>query len=154
MFLSRGKSSSLQWFERLALSRKPDLTVKVGDQIYLERYWLIPRNKWFNIYLHKISMSDEPTLHNHPWASLSYVLKGEFFEHLMKGSRICNQGKFYYRSKDLFHSLGLMDNKPAWTLFMTGPVRQSWGFLSEHGWIHSKTYKGRKGVTTIQEGEY
>ncbi len=42
--------------------RKPDFTV-IGQGTeevpYLQRWWVIPRNRWFNIYLHKFQHSDD-----------------------------------------------------------------------------------------------
>jgi len=32
--------------------RKPDFVIGRAGAPYLERWWVIPRNRWFNIYLH------------------------------------------------------------------------------------------------------
>ena len=44
----------MEWFEKVAESRDPDLDIKVFGESYLQRWWLFPRNRFFNIYLHKI----------------------------------------------------------------------------------------------------
>lgn len=61
---------------------KPNLVIKTRDNgIYLERWWLIPRNRYFNIYLHRISDSDDDrALHDHPWYNVSIILKGHYDE--------------------------------------------------------------------------
>ena len=60
--------------------REPDFII--GDN-YLRRWWLIPRNRWLNVYLHEFRASDDDrALHDHPWASCSIILRGEYFEHL------------------------------------------------------------------------
>lgn len=49
---------------------------------YLFRWHMIPRNRWFNLYLHKfVHGDDERALHDHPWASASLILEGHYIEH-------------------------------------------------------------------------
>lgn len=49
---------------------------------YLTRWHLIPRNRWFNLYLHKfVHGDDERALHDHPWPSASLILGGRYIEH-------------------------------------------------------------------------
>lgn len=49
---------------------------------YLWRWHMIPRNRWFNIYLHKFAHGDDDrALHDHPWASASLILDGRYIEH-------------------------------------------------------------------------
>lgn len=49
---------------------------------YLTRWHLIPRNRWFNLYLHKfVHGDDERALHDHPWPSASLLLEGRYIEH-------------------------------------------------------------------------
>lgn len=64
------------WF-----GRNPDFTVKREDGDYLRRWYVIPRNRWFNIYLHNMVQDDDPrALHDHPWWNVSIVLKGGYYE--------------------------------------------------------------------------
>jgi hypothetical protein len=59
-------------------------TLKDGsklDENYLTRYHIIPRNKYFNVYLHQFLGSDlDKALHDHPWYSVSVILKGTYKE--------------------------------------------------------------------------
>lgn len=49
---------------------------------YLWRWHIIPRNRWFNIYLHKFAHGDDDrALHDHPWPSASLILDGRYREH-------------------------------------------------------------------------
>lgn len=80
--------------------RKPDLTILTRDGgPYLERWWLIPRNKYFNVYLHKISDSDDDlALHDHPWFNCSIILKGSYDELTLTG----HDKRFFYAVKKYF----------------------------------------------------
>lgn len=57
--------------------RRPDLVI--GED-YLLRWHLIPRNNWFNIYLHCFIGDDDVIMHDHPWRSVSFLLKGQLNE--------------------------------------------------------------------------
>lgn len=69
-----------------ALGRWPDFIVGDKDDPYLLRWYIIPRNKVFNIYLHKFCRSDDDrALHDHPWLfNCSILLRGSYFEHRFK----------------------------------------------------------------------
>lgn len=61
--------------------RPPDFKIGRADDVYMNRWYVIPRNRWFNIYLHKIVRDDDPqALHDHPWWNISIVLKGGYWE--------------------------------------------------------------------------
>jgi len=119
---------------------------------YLLRWHLIPRNKFFNIYLHKfIGDDDDRALHDHPWASFSIRLKGDLREHLHMGddgaAYVLLASRFTYRPAMYAHRLSLIDNKPAWTLFITGPRKREWGFHCKNGWQHWSTMTTPEGKT-------
>lgn len=113
--------------------RQPDLNLEG----YLKRWWIIPRNKWFNIYLHKfVGSDDDRALHDHPWHSISICFSGELWE-----AREYPQGTFchriknwlpYFRKATLMHRM-ILKSETAWTLFITGPVIREWGFRKRHG---------------------
>lgn len=61
--------------------REPDFYIGGKEQPYMRRWWLIPRNRFFNIYLHNILRSDDDrALHDHPWRWCSILLRGAYFE--------------------------------------------------------------------------
>jgi hypothetical protein len=128
--------------------RKPDFVI--GDN-YMHRWWLIPRNRYLNIYLHKIMHDDDDrALHDHPWWSVSFLLKGELLEINKKGSRSPFRFLPLIRSAKFAHMLKVTKG-PVWTLFITGPVIRDWGFHCPRGWVHWKRFvdsrdKGQVGV--------
>jgi hypothetical protein len=64
-----------------ALARGPDFVIGAADNPYLRRWFLIPRNRFFNIYLHQFLRDDDDrALHDHPWPWLSAILRGAYFE--------------------------------------------------------------------------
>lgn len=121
---------------------KPSKTISVSGVPYLHRWHLIPRNRFFNIYLHKfVGNDDARALHDHPWWSFSIRLKGKLREHYrpmdnqiwwVQRSRMAP--RLCFRSPTFAHRLELIDKKPAWTLFITGPVIRLWGFHCGNKW--------------------
>jgi hypothetical protein len=65
---------------KIARSRPHDFTVGAARDPYMLRWWVIPRNKVFNIYLHNFMRSDDDeALHDHPWAfNLSIIVHSEY----------------------------------------------------------------------------
>lgn len=121
--------------------RKPDFIIGDAADPYLLRWWIIPRNRIFNIYLHKFLRDDDDrALHDHPWVSLSIVLKGRYIEWLQTKSgvsytRSYKSGSVIYRRATHRHRIELISREnnsrikiPTWTLFITGPTIREWGF--------------------------
>jgi hypothetical protein len=133
------------WLKRL-VTGEPHLVLfnYYGDgnrDAQLRRWWVIPRNSFFNIYLHQILRSDDDrALHDHPWASVSFLLKGNLHEIVkVEGDdlQILRAPRHffpYYRSPELAHRLVIFDGQPCWTLFITGRKARDWGFFCESGW--------------------
>lgn len=117
--------------------RAPDFLIGPKDDPYLRRWWVIPRNRWFNIYLHEIRHSDDDrALHDHPWLNLSIVLKGGYLEHMPGGRRaVRGPGSFVFRRPKALHRLETIGNLTTWTLFITGPRVREWGFACPKGWV-------------------
>jgi len=117
--------------------RKPDMDIGPG---YMHRWYLIPRNRFFNIYLHKIIRSDDDrALHDHPWWSVSLLLKGKLLELLKDRERFPKRFIPVVRSAELAHRLVVLDG-PVWTVFITGPRIREWGFYCPKGWVHWKIF--------------
>ena len=143
----------MRWYEKLAAKRSPDFIIGGVTDPYLLRWHVIPRNKFFNVYLHCFLRSDDDrALHDHPWMNLSYLLEGSYTEHTIDQGgvnrrRILERGDWRFRRRGkLAHRVELHDG-PCWTLFITGPVYRAWGFHCERGWVHWKdfTKNGKKG---------
>lgn len=131
----------------LVALNKPDLII--GDR-YLLRWYVLPRNKWFNVYLHNILQDDEDrALHDHPWNSISFMLKGSlrevYFNRRMIPAHLMQNVNLYlsrnlrpsfkpvFRSARYAHRLEVI--KPTWTLFITGRKVRDWGFHCPNDWV-------------------
>jgi hypothetical protein len=125
-------------FDRV--SREPDFVIGPSkDDPYMERWWVIPRNKVFNIYRHEMLHDDDDrALHDHPWWSLSLCLKGVLIEHYLDGDyeavRVIRPGRWVFRNGKFAHRL-VVPHGNARTLFITGPRFRVWGFHCPKGWI-------------------
>jgi hypothetical protein len=65
----------------LAPKRPPDVVIGRQGGPYLNRWFLVPRNRWFNVYLHQFLRDDDDrALHDHPWWSVSIVLRGGYYD--------------------------------------------------------------------------
>ena len=116
--------------------RPPDMVIGDKTDPYLLRWHLIPRNPFFNVYLHVFMRDDDDrALHDHPWPSLSYVRFGEYREITAKKQVIRWKGDWVFRGPWLAHRIELM-SCPAVTLFITGPRIRRWGFHCPDGrWV-------------------
>jgi len=138
----------------IALSRrKPDLIIGGSDDPYLRRWYLIPRNTLFNVYLHQFIRSDDDrALHDHPWWNISVLLDGKYVEHTIAAGGVNvrterRAGAMKMRRAKSAHRIELVDG-PCWTLFITGPRLRSWGFHCPKGWRHWRDFTaGPKGET-------
>ena len=129
----------MTWYERIASLRRPDFVIGGKDDPYLERWWVIPRNRFFNIYLHRFWHSDDDrALHDHPWTNVSILLKGSYLEHtiLAGGVHVAKryrEGNIIFRRAKSAHRIEV-GKVPVWSLFITGPVVRAWGFHCPAGW--------------------
>lgn len=125
---------------RIASKRQPDFVIGGADDPYLERWWVIPRNRWFNIYLHHFLRSDDDrALHDHPWINVSFLLSGTYTEHTIAAGGVNHSGTYStsalrFRRAKTAHRIELTHG-PCWTLFVTGPVVRQWGFHCRLGWV-------------------
>jgi hypothetical protein len=123
-------------------ARQPDFIVGTQADPYLKRWWIIPRNRWVNVYLHNIIRSDDDrALHDHPWPNISVVLKGSYIEIVptpgaTTKAKLREAGSVIFRRAIAAHRLVIPDNRPpCWTLFITGPRVREWGFWCPKGWV-------------------
>lgn len=128
-------------YDQVAGQRAPDVVIG-GNNPYLLRWHLIPKNRFFNVMLHKFLRSDDDrALHCHPWMNISFLLAGEYTEHTIEAGgvhkhRIYRAGQWRFRwSGKLAHRIDLHDGS-CWTLFITGPKYREWGFHCPKGWRH------------------
>lgn len=137
------------------------------------RWWIIPRNRWFNIYLHYIMRDDDDrALHDHPWWNVSIVLRGAYIE-VMPDFRAAKTpytriedlptiakrrgpGSIVFRRATDAHRLELpIENggiRYVWSLFITGPRIREWGFHCWHGWRHYKQFVASDDAGAVGRG--
>lgn len=125
---------------RVMRSRPPDFIIGTTDNPYLLRWWAIPRNRWFNIYLHKFMRDDDDrALHDHPWLNCSIVLTAGYFEETPSGRLWRAPGTIRFRQAVARHRIELQRvngvSIPAITIFITGPRIREWGFWCPKGFI-------------------
>lgn len=111
--------------------RPPNFVVGDEGDPYLKRWYVLPRNPLFNIYLHHFLRSDDDrALHDHRYQNLSVLIYGSYVEHLEGGARqTLKAGDFRVRwSGKIAHRIELKET-PCWTLFVTGPCYRDWGFI-------------------------
>jgi hypothetical protein len=129
-----------EWFKTL-LSGKPHFVIGSNDDPYLHRWYLIPRNRRLNIYLHKFFRDDDDrALHDHPWWFVSLILKGRYKEITERGNEFRSPGSIAYRPATHRHRVVLLKDKVArpkvcWTLIVTGRSKRTWGFYCPKGFV-------------------
>lgn len=117
--------------------------------------WLIQRFG-IAIRIHNIKRSDDDrAFHDHPWWYVTLILRGGYievtpvyFDGIYCRTRTTWQppGTVLFRSAKSWHRLEVVGTS-AWTLFITGPKTNSWGFLVEpRHKIYWKDYLKNHGV--------
>lgn len=143
------------------LKRPPDFLIGGAVRPYIRRWWLIPRNRWFNIYVHQILRDDDDrALHDHPWLNVSIVLRGGYIEVLPDRRRLATPylriadmpvvrkyrgpGSIVFRRAISAHRLELPVHSGGitycWSLFITGPRIREWYFHCAQGPILWKKF--------------
>jgi len=132
---------------KVALRRPPDFIIGGADNPYMYRWWVIPRNRVLNIYLHYFLRSDDDrALHDHPWINCSVLLRGEYTEHTIAAGginrmQILKAGAIRLRWSGKFAHRIELHNGECWTLFITGPKYREWGFHCPFaGWVHWRKF--------------
>lgn len=128
-----------------AQRRPPDFVIGGAERPYMRRWWLIPRNRVFNVYLHHILRDDDDrALHDHPWFNCSILLRGAYYEVMpTRGAtlmrRLRTAGSVVLRSPWAAHRLEVAGSE-CWSLFLTGPLQRRWGFWCPQGWRYWKDF--------------
>jgi len=149
-----------QYFIRI-FYREPDLIIGRSDpEVYLRRWYIIPHNRFFNIFLHNFLLSDLSVLHNHPWNfNMSILLHGSYLEHMPKNTEawLKNESREtiiklrkpsiipIIRYGHAIHKVELLNDVfnnpiPVWTIFISGKVIKSWGFYCDWGFRDHKEF--------------
>lgn len=156
---------------RWARARQPDFVIGGKDAPYLRRHWLIPRNRFFNVYVHEFLRSDDDrALHDHPWLfNASWLIDGEYLEHTIRAGgvgvaaqRKAGDWKFRWGAAphrvelrvEVEHGHGWSVGFPVscWTVFITGPVVREWGFHCPRGWVLWREFVDARDAGSIGKG--
>ena len=147
--------------------RKRVITDRTGKIPYLIRYYVFLKDRKhfpFNITVHKVLVSDEPTLHDHPWTWGAIILKGGYWEHIpiisQEGHVVGSTrewrgpGHIRFRKASDLHWLELAKDKngneiPCWSIFFMGKKQKEWGFVRHeqskgYRWVHNEKYLEEK----------
>lgn len=134
----------------------PHFIVGEPSRPYLLRWYVLPRNPVFNVYVHKFMRDDDDrALHDHPWPSVSLCVWGSYLEQIETGSDIRlarGIGSIVFRRSTHAHRVELIGGRPAWTLFVTGPRLREWGFHCPRGWVHWKEFVSPASTGEIGKG--
>jgi len=113
----------------------------------LTRYYLLD-SPWLALYLHHFHRSDNDRhVHDHPWSFITFLFSGGYWEHVPKFAEIPEgeQVRLYrrrfsilWRPAEWRHWVEI--ERPLWTLVLRFRRRREWGFWTERGWLHWKTY--------------
>lgn len=131
--------------------RPPDISIGGKDNPYLRRWYLVPRNRVLNVYLHQFLRDDDDrALHDHPYFWCSIILRGNYVEHTIAAGGVQQRkrrGALSVRAGTPWtaHRVELVPawlaedgagpSIPCWTLFITGPRMRNWGFHCPQGWV-------------------
>jgi hypothetical protein len=164
----------MTWRERFikrTANRKHDFAIGGEENPYCLRWWVIPRNRFFNVYLHCFLRDDDDrALHDHPWANCSIPLVGGYREQRFKWpwrdgwvlplTEIVDRpvGSVTFRWGSTPHRVILCRDLwgvpvPAWSLFITGPVLRQRGFVCPAGrWVHWKDFTDARDYGRVGKG--
>ncbi len=129
------------------LGRKRIILDRESQDPYLVRYYLFlkDRDKFpFNVFLHQFLRSDPDDLHDHPWPWATLIIKGGYWEWIpkfddvgcIKGEQKVWRGPGTFRkcSAEQYHRIEVEPGVDCWTIFMVGPQKREWGFLTHKNW--------------------
>lgn len=112
------------------------LYCEVGVYVYR---WRV-ETPWFSLRLHHwLHSDDDRNQHDHPWAFVTFILKGSYTDIGAEVEQRCTPGHFYYRPALHKHWVRL-DAKDCWTFVVTGPRVHSWGFWVQSRFVRSYEY--------------
>lgn len=152
------------WLIRRAM-RTPYSSIIKNSELYMERYWLFnaypdtgasgadQRGRFpISIRIHHIMLPDQDRhLHDHPWNARTVILRGWYNEtrlalpapHAVVHNRISRiVGDTAALRFGEYHCIDEVGEGGAWTLFITGPYRGTWGFLVDGVKVQWRKYLG------------
>jgi len=146
----------MNWFDRKIQDfitsirddpKRNETKISVGDDPDNLTYWrwfVWPRNRFLNLYLHNFTHDDAHDLHDHRMINISFILQGSYFEErfcwwpvsgLMlppTSRRLRPQYSLTFRLPSTPHRVVLPRDAegreiPSWSLFIGFPHWRNWG---------------------------
>jgi hypothetical protein len=123
-----------RWLPRLWSGHPHQVIRTSAGHPYLLRWFLVPPNRYCQVYWHRFIGSDEPTPHDHPWHFFSIVLRGRYFEEsVSRPGRWRTPGHVAFRRATHTHRVVLATDesereRPCTTVVITGLWLRLWGF--------------------------
>jgi len=152
------------WLIRRAM-KTPYTHIHHPKGVYMERYWLFnpyqpessgKHNRFpISIRIHHICLPDDARdLHDHPWNARTIILKGGYTEKRLVKYQHSLKGYGYYKTYERvpgdtakinfgeYHTIEKLQPGGAWTIFITGKYRGTWGFLVNGAKVQWRKYTG------------
>lgn len=141
------------------MNRQRIILDRLSKEPYLERYYIFLKDRtWFpfNIFLHRFLKSDPDSPHDHPWAYITFIIKGGYWEYVpaydMNG-HITGETKIWRGAGHMrrchaqsYHRIEIEPGVDCWTIFIPGRKVRDWGFLE-----HDETWST---LTWVQNEDY
>lgn len=123
--------------------------------MYMGRWWLFnpypaqdtPHRKWqfpISIRIHHIKREDDDRhLHDHPWNARTIIIKGWYTE-IREDYEVIDRevGATARLNFGEYHRITSVSKEGAWTIFITGKYRGTWGFKVDGKKVKWRTYLG------------
>ena len=148
------------WLIKRAM-RCPYSPIIKSGKLYMDRFWLFnpypdtgasgaDRRRWqfpISIRIHHIVLPDQDRdLHDHPWNARTVILRGWYREVRSADPYEWpirrNPGDTATLAYGEFHRITRVAPGGAWTLFISGPYRGTWGFLVNDVKVQWREYLG------------
>lgn len=123
--------------------------------VYMSRWWLFNpypapgqyKGKWqfpISVRIHHIQREDsDRNLHDHPWNARTIILRGGYVEEREGGEVIHRKPGDTARLRfGEYHRITQVAEGGAWTIFITGKYRGTWGFLVDGVKVQWRKYLG------------
>lgn len=133
------------------------ITSADGTDLYMGRWWLFnpypantsggDRDRWqfpISIRIHHICRADSDRhLHDHPWNARTIIIKGGYIEkRIGDKTHMRPTGDTARLRFGEYHRITHVQPGGAWTIFITGKYRGTWGFLVDGVKVQWRKYLG------------
>lgn len=145
----------MKWFTQIirSLFLIKEIISRQGA-LHFQRYRII-ETPWFNIYLHRISASDEDKdPHDHPFSFWSFILNGAYQEWFVCPPSFIaihyesyRAGEWAHHNAEDAHQITLL-TPVVWTLVFTSGRNREWGYRLinqvDKPWVGHQEYRKLK----------